>query len=465
MMKKALLYLVLFLITITYGFSQSHLVSSQSVVKVKTVFTNNKGQVVNGTATGWCYYNPLYIVTALHAVAGVSKITVYKDNNFVDATIERVILKADLALLRLSTSLNLSPLSLERVDPNSELTYYVWGFPHGVYAIQGNKVDFALTRETTPTLNSILNETSKQVKIDLTNQGYPLPDVQIIRIGSTLQPGQSGAPILTSQGKVIGVADGGLYGGASLINWAMPASVYVPQLLFSTDRKPSSLPFQVNLMNTTTVDYNATNQQQRYKMENEAKANTIVNGTNSISKVYTATIDQILANLPENKAVKLRKDLIEMKVATSTTMLDVYQDFKTGIAITMPRGGMFTGDPNGWYKNSSIDGITYAVCPWNCASPEKAAALATSTYQSYIDSKIWFKDTKNQDVIEPVWGNYERYLVSANGANMMFSSHVYGSTLIMLYIIYREDQTKNLDYLNKLVLYLTASMTYSGFAK
>src|SRR5690606_27943222 len=76
---------------------------------------------------------------------------------------------------------------------------------------------------------------------------YPLPNARIYRISSIIQPGHSGAPILTSSGKVIGIADGGLRGGTARINWAMPSEIYLRSLVTSTDNIPGTISIQHNL--------------------------------------------------------------------------------------------------------------------------------------------------------------------------------------------------------------------------
>ncbi|MBK7029087.1 MAG: trypsin-like peptidase domain-containing protein [Bacteroidales bacterium] len=94
-----------------------------------------------GVATGWCWKEPTLIVTALHAVTGAEDIMVYREGNKSSkAVIYKVLKEADLALLRISTDLGLSPLQLQEADPNSSKELYVWGFPHGVNMMQGDDI-------------------------------------------------------------------------------------------------------------------------------------------------------------------------------------------------------------------------------------------------------------------------------------------------------------------------------------
>jgi hypothetical protein len=56
----------------------------------------------------------------------------------------------------------------------------------------------------------------------LLDRRSPDPDQDVVSISDTLLPGHSGAPILDSQNRVLGVANGGLEGGFAEICWAIP---------------------------------------------------------------------------------------------------------------------------------------------------------------------------------------------------------------------------------------------------
>ncbi len=388
--------------------AQSDQQSANSVVKIITTFSrtaDGKTQKIISTATGWCWNDNMHVVTALHAVAGVTDISVYAEKNkrSVNAVVEAVVLQADLALLRLGSSLNITPLSLEPVSPNSGKEYSIWGFPHAVFAMQGDPIRFSRSSTSEPTLNSILTGTSNDVKEQLKKQGYPLPDAKILRIGSTIQPGHSGAPIFTPEGKVVGIADGGLYGGTASINWAMPAAVYVPMLLSSNDRKPSSPAFQANLMSVTVVDPGATEAQQKARMETEGKANTLVSGHGSISKTRTASYDQIVASMPADERkefldkMKIMKDYFDKR----NKFFDIYEDFKTGTSIAMPYGDVFSVSPNKnfYHSYNKERDIFYSVCTLDTTdfTAGKNFAIGVLNNQKNFPSSEWKELTKNED--------------------------------------------------------------------
>ncbi|MEN9445159.1 MAG: hypothetical protein RIS47_2050, partial [Bacteroidota bacterium] len=331
--------------------AQTDAESAKSVVKIKTVVLATEGgkEVKKlGTASGWCWKEPTLVVTALHAVAGVSTIDVYVNGSeSCTATVERVLKEADLALLRLSKDLGLKPLTVDNVEPNSNKEYYVWGFPHAVYTIQGDEIRFSRSLEAAPTLNSIL--TGNKLKFELRQQGYPLPEARILRIGSTIQPGHSGAPIFTSDGKVIGIADGGLRGGTARINWAMPAGLYVSKLFTSTDAYPTAASMQVTLYNSsTTVDADATESEENQQIVAVAKQESVVNGSVAVHQTWTTDFDQIYDNADEDEQVEIDSFLEQLGLDLTDTEYDIYEDYKSGATFALPKGAQMKVE-NGWY--------------------------------------------------------------------------------------------------------------------
>lgn len=114
----------------------------------------------------------MYVVTALHAVAGVTEIKIYKnDGSYTTAKVVKALLEADLALLQLATDLGLKPLALAEVNANAGKSYTIWGFPHAVYKIQDNEVRLSRSVETSPILDDIIN--GDDLKYQLEKQKYP----------------------------------------------------------------------------------------------------------------------------------------------------------------------------------------------------------------------------------------------------------------------------------------------------
>jgi len=469
-MKNMYILLSVTLIIITHAAvvlgQGSHKESAHSVVKVQSDYHKN-GEKFVGIATGWCWKEPTLVVTALHAVAGVERITVSKDgtDKSCDAKIEKVLKEADLALLRLSNDLGLTPLTVTKVDPNSDGQFWVWGYPTGIWKKKGDRISFSLTEESNPTLNSLLTGTNNELKKKLKEQGYPLPDAKIIEIGSTIVSGHSGAPIFTTDGKVVGIADGGLREGTSSINWAMPAQTYVPLLYVSTQSKPTTLSLQEYLFsNATKVDENATEDEQNRIIEQEAEENTIVNGNQSVTKTWTAMYNDIFWTLTDEDQQDLLNIINIYKIDMSDTKYDVYEDFETGATIAVPYGENFTVR-DGWFYISNANGsLLYDALPFFSGSFENAKNNAYAVYnQNFPDSK-WIKDPETPDEIkennENQTASYTVTRNSPDGNQMLYYlADVDGSNLLVVFMIINRNMLENRDYLKQVAqFYLAAQM-------
>ncbi|RMF55875.1 MAG: serine protease [Calditrichaeota bacterium] len=301
--------------------SGSHVVSSKSVVSISA--TGPEGTSVG---SGFVWKKSTYVVTALHVVAGAKQIEVYSETQKAgtSADLAAVIMEADLALLQLKDDLGLTPLQETAVSPNSTAEFYIWGYPHNVAKMQGDFIRFSLSQTQTPTMKSIFKSASQFRKI-VGDQGYPTFKARILRISTTIQPGHSGAPILDKSGKVVGIGDGGLRQGIARINWAIPASVYLPHLENSRDAPPSTTSRQTRLFGK--------------RVEEKVKVMTLGNST--LEKVWTASLQEVLSTA-DPELVEMFNDISQEALEETgknlgDAWIDVYEDSQTGATIAVPR--------------------------------------------------------------------------------------------------------------------------------
>lgn len=213
--------------------------AGKSVVKI-TCKTETGGERVG---TGFAWNSPDQVVTALHVVAGCKVINIYSEGQKTPGTATRqhAYVSADLALLKLDKQekpIVLVPLAAsDEVVPTA--LHVIWGYPKSVRKMQGDDLHFSRVLSPASVLSDVLTE--KQYEAALGNVGYPALDAPILRVGSTIQPGHSGAPIVDGKGKVVGVGDGGLYEGIKSINWAIPARL-LPVLAKTQDKVPDTEP-------------------------------------------------------------------------------------------------------------------------------------------------------------------------------------------------------------------------------
>ncbi len=223
---------------------------------VRIFCTLDQGQ---STATGFVWPEPGRVVTALHSVAGCQQILVrseYRRKQTL-ARITNVNLEADLALLQLDDDMELRAVPHATEPPDIRARHFAWGYPTATVEMIELSIEFAggLSGGTTTLGRAYRSEDLLQMFRD---QPYPNAETQILRTPSPIQPGKSGAPIFDSAGRVVAIVDGGLLGGIRLVNWTIPAHVYLPDLPTSTDPTPEQPSAWAGLFSAVSPDRTVT---------------------------------------------------------------------------------------------------------------------------------------------------------------------------------------------------------------
>jgi S1-C subfamily serine protease len=203
-------------------------------------------------ATGFVWKQGTFVVTAWHAVGGCANLSAYSqtNGNSYQLNIVKVYKEADLALLVLQGGGTLPTLS--EVAPTAVLQadqdLHVVGFPFGSVQATGWELHLGFGGQT---LGSLV---SPSVLGDLKKYGSPDPTMNVLLVDK-LVPGLSGAPIMNDQGELVGIADGGLQGGAVGIDWALQHT-YLTQL-FSSNENPSAAASLLSDANHFSFDIDA----------------------------------------------------------------------------------------------------------------------------------------------------------------------------------------------------------------
>lgn len=173
-----------------------------------------KGSVVlihtEGKSSGYgvAVNYPDRIVTALHIVANMGKIAVVFQNedNWSYATIEKIYMDADLALLKLEKPLGLAPISLYSGKAPVQTNVNYWE----IDKMNGLTEKNTKIQEVGTKLDRICSSLGIQ-KALCQNAGvhYPSMSTEIMRFGEpNIRKAHSGSP-LTFNNKLIGLVDGG----------------------------------------------------------------------------------------------------------------------------------------------------------------------------------------------------------------------------------------------------------------
>jgi S1-C subfamily serine protease len=167
------------------------------------------------------------VVTALHAVYPAKSIAIRLGERTHQAMIQKVLIKADLALLRLEEHVpRLVPLEAEMRIPSQFEKSAVIGYSPSI----GSMLFASRVIKISP-LERIL---PPDIRTSLARRGSPDLHTDVIVFDGLIQRGMGGAPLVNYSGKVIGIVVGGMLEGASQIAWAIPAD-QLPELLKSKD--------------------------------------------------------------------------------------------------------------------------------------------------------------------------------------------------------------------------------------
>jgi hypothetical protein len=158
------------------------------------------------------------IVTALHGVAGCNQIEVeHNDATTGSLQVSRVDVRNDVAILTSSefhTNDSLTP-NLSRNWKGADPVRVI-GHPEGIELLL-SKLELR-----TPPTKTLAGLIPRSLRGQFKSRQSPDLAITVLSMQGTLVPGYSGAPILDTADRVIGIADGGLEGGLSQVTWAIP---------------------------------------------------------------------------------------------------------------------------------------------------------------------------------------------------------------------------------------------------
>jgi hypothetical protein len=208
---------------------------ARSVVQVQGSGCPTPQGTERRVATGFAYGPAGHVVTANHVVTGCQRITVYweKHNGHTQqASVVRVLPKADLALLQVGQSLG-TALTAQPQRPKVDAEVETLGYYLSVPTMSNKRL------RVTYGSSRLADMVPKETRQALQQSGAIDVNLDILRLDGHLLPGHSGAPIFDLQGHVVGVGSGGLKSGAASVSWAVPAS-YLAALLTSQEQQGDS---------------------------------------------------------------------------------------------------------------------------------------------------------------------------------------------------------------------------------
>jgi S1-C subfamily serine protease len=304
-------------------------------------------------ATGFVWNNPNTVVTALHAVAGCKNLSVnFEDQKPWPATVTRVFIKADLALLAIKGAPPLPVMSESNVQLQTDQDLWSWGFQEGAPSSSERKFS---KLSGSKTLRKFINP---DLAAEIDRVGMPDLDFEIIYV-SGLAPGLSGAPIFDLSGAVVGIGDGGLNGGSVGINWALPQK-YLGDLLRSSDKKEDA-PRKLSA--------------HQFSFDRPPVSTT---GLNCGGRIFTQFPDINLAS-----AIRGTDDPSGLTGLTNfygiqhpeVITFHVYTDLNSGATFVLPAGAIVSGGASGCTAQVPNSPISFTIALAHYTSRDQAGSI------------------------------------------------------------------------------------------
>ena len=287
----------------------------RSVVKIKVILPNGRQKI----ASGFIHSSQDIAVTAYHVVAGATSVIVRYENDMVErsGTVIKVLKRADLALIRISSPLSVNPLPLAsgQASINQQLT--ALGFYLDAVSMDQRRLSMSASQK----IGNVLPSKNLQ---EIQNTGCPSIDLVIHKLqDNPLLPGFSGCPVFNGSGEVIGIGDGGLENGAYSISWAIPAS-HISALMNSTENFTGSAIQSTSYFSADVIS--------------PGEIETISVAGLTFTKLRTRSLADLATSSATDDLNGLHQILstFPQAIDKSKIFFDIYQDVTSGAVIVIP---------------------------------------------------------------------------------------------------------------------------------
>ncbi len=337
-------FLVPFFSPRSFGASEDlkNILDKTTPAVMRITVTHQGGDEVS-VGTGFLCHDRKSVVTAYHLVAGAEKVLVQtapKTSPGI-AKIWKVQKPSDLALLTLEDAATANPLPMGEA-PKEGAQVLSLGHAYGAPAVE-SLTQMKIREVGAKTLSDMLNENHRQ---EIERLGFPDLGLNLLNIEGNPAPGFSGAPVIDTSGRVIGVIDGGLESGAGSVSWAIPAKQI--DALFAQDE-------------TVTRESNATVQQSRLLYAADLRASegpevTLrVNGFQLVKR-RTRTLGEMQQTADD--PVGLQQILSAFGwsgFSLDSLQFDIYEHEQSGACVVVPEGLKLQEELNG-ISSGKLDG-------------------------------------------------------------------------------------------------------------
>lgn len=314
------------------GYSSIKQEVAKTIVRVKSG---------NKYSTGFFWQNGTQIITTLHSIANPNNIEIYipSISGWKTAQVKRTLKNGDLVLLE--TSAFTSPHFIAKYHPKNpaiDTKVFAVGYNAGNTKYQDRDFYIGLL-EGNYQLKDLLPVSAKA---EVQKLGFPSLNTPIAYLKGQLLHGFSGSPVVDFEGKLVGIADGGLENGAAGISWCISAHS-INQLAASTESFPN-----LNYENVEVL----------FSAEGYASNEIIDVGTYQVQKVKTRTFAQLdetgsYSTYPEMGLYQLLMAYELLGIDYNNFRYDIYLEHTTGATIVVPESLPLQGSNGELYARSA----------------------------------------------------------------------------------------------------------------
>ncbi len=327
-------------------------------------------------STGFFWKNGTNIVTTLHSISKINDIEVYIHNSskWYNANIIRIFKNGDLVLLKILDCksdyfINQTYSSKPIIDTKVFTVGYNSGNANyqdrdfSVGLIQGNKIKDLLP---------------SSAKLEIEKLGFPSLETEITYLKGQLLHGFSGSPIVDFEGKLVGIADGGLENGAAGISWCITVD--------SLNNLEQS--------KETFTDISQKAVDALFASEEVTSNKSITLKGFTFNKVKTRTFAQLdkTGNYSEMGLYQLLNAFQMGGIQYNEFTYDIYVEQKTGVTVAIPSGIELKGE-NGSFIASSDDGKNKIFIDISTAvNPQLSSLLFEENIKNSTGIFTWLPD-------------------------------------------------------------------------
>lgn len=339
----------------------------------------------NKYSTGFFWQNGTQVVTTMHSIANPNDIEIYirTIGAWKKVQVKKSLKNSDLVLLQSSNYNSAKFIKYHHPNnPNLDTKVFAIGYNGGNPKYMDRDFTVGLLEGN----NQLKDLLTVSAKSEIQKLGFPALNTPIAYLKGHLLHGFSGSPVVDFEGKLVGIADGGLENGAAGISWCVSAHS-LDRLVASNESFPHLNYADVNVL---------------FSSEGYASDEITDIGSYQFQKVKTRTFAQMdetgsYSTYPEMGLFQLLMAYELLSIDYKNFRYDIYLEQSTGATIVVPESLALQGGQNELFaiSDDQRNAITiYMAETYNINQTsilfEQALMATTNIYSWILDPRYSF---------------------------------------------------------------------------